>query len=539
MSFVDAIIERARERGTRPVLYEVQGSELVPTSGEALLDGVAAVRGYLRARGVKAGDRVALLAPNGWRWAACDIAILGEGAIAVPLYARQAPTELAGILRDCTPTLLIAADEALAEAIGAAWGERDRIARYDDAFAGDAIREPAASLADDATVTLVYTSGTSGEPKGVMLTAGGVEYMLGVTVVRLAEMSGAGRSEDRVFHYLPLCFAGSRVMLWSQLRRGNPMMLSTDLTNLAEEIKTAAPHYMLNVPAVLERIKNGVEQKIAERGGPIAALFAAAARAATGAGKGMRDALALKVARAVLFPRIKQMIGPNLEFLACGSAALGEATQRWFEMLGIPVYQVYGLTETTAIVTIDDVHNVVPGRVGLAIPGCEVRVSDEGELICRGPNTFAGYWNRPDLTAKVIRDGWLHTGDQAEIDANGNVKVLGRLGDVLVLESGHNVAPAPIEEKLCAASANVEQAVVFGHARPNLIAVVTGPPNGVDLDALRDAVNAELPHYKRLRQVWRAPEAFSPENGLLTANQKLKRAAIEAHYRDAIEGLYA
>jgi long-chain acyl-CoA synthetase len=354
-------------------------------------------------------------------------------------------------------------------------------------------------------------------------------------------MSGAGRTEDRVFHYLPFCFAGSRIMLWSQLQRGNPLMMSTDLTNLQQELQTAAPHYCLNVPALLERIRNGVVQRLRELGGPAWALYARAVAAQAKSGGGSLaplDRAASWLARRALFPRIKRQIGSNLEFLACGSAMLSEETQRWFQMIGIPVYQVYGLTESTAIITIDDTARVQPGRVGRAVEGCELRVTAEGELLCRGPNVFLGYWNRPEATSAVLREGWLHTGDQVEIDDAGNVKIAGRIKEVLVPESGHNVPPASIEQRLLAASDRIEQAVVLGHGRPYLTALISGKLDEAELDRIRDQVNAQVPHYMRLRRLYRTPEPFTAENGLLTANQKLKRRAIEERYRQAIEQMY-
>jgi long-chain acyl-CoA synthetase len=541
MSFVQHILERCLAAGSRPVLYEVACEELVAQSGRALSDQVARARAFLRARGVGPGDRVALLGPNSARWVSLDLAVLAEGAISVPLYARQEPSELASMLRDCDPKLLIVDGDVLAQAIGDAWPERSRIWSYDDALAGDRVTGAPRAIAPGDPVTIIYTSGTSGEPKGAVLSEANVDYMLGVTVRELAAMSGAGRDEDRVFHYLPFCFAGSRIMLWSQLHRGNPLMMSTDLTNLQQELQTAAPHYCLNVPALLERIRNGVVQRLRAIGGPALALYERATAAYTQQSRGsvtVADRAALWLAQRVLFPRIKRLIGANLEFLACGSAMLGEETQRWFQMIGIPVYQVYGLTESTAIITIDDTRRVQPGRVGRAIAGCELRVTEQGELLCRGPNVFLGYWNRPEATAAVLRDGWLHSGDQVEIDAEGNVKIAGRVKEVLVPASGHNVAPAPLEQCLLAASERVEQAVVFGHGRPYLTALVSGKVDDAELDRIRDQVNAQLPHYMRLRRLYRTPEPFTAENGLLTANQKLKRRAIEERYRQAIEQMY-
>jgi long-chain acyl-CoA synthetase len=330
-------------------------------------------------------------------------------------------------------------------------------------------------------------------------------------------------------------------MLWSQLRRGNPLWLSTNLDNLQEELRTAKPNYFLNVPVLLERIRKGVEGRLSGMGKPVWALHQrafAAFCAGAASQPGRRERMWLMLAQKLLFPRIKQLIGPNLDFLICGSARLSEETQRWFEMIGLPVYQVYGLTETTGIVTIDDTKNVRPGRVGHAVPGCEIKLSEDGEFMCRGRNVFAGYWNQPEATAQTIRDGWLYTGDQAQIDGTGSVQVVGRLKDVIVPESGHNVAPAPIEERLVLSGSGIEQAVVVGHGRPYLTAIVTGQLADAELERVRESVNTQLPHYQRLRKLYRAPEPFTIESGLLTANQKLRRAVIEQHYRTAIEEMY-
>jgi long-chain acyl-CoA synthetase len=239
-----------------------------------------------------------------------------------------------------------------------------------------------------------------------------------------------------------------------------------------------------------------------------------------------------------LFPRIKRLNGENLEFLVCGSAPLAAETQQWFTTLGLPIYQVYGLTETTGIVSIDDTDHVRVGRVGHAVPGCELKVSEIGELLCRGPNIFHGYYRRPEATAEVLRDGWFHTGDHVELDSDGSLKIIGRLKDVLVPESGHNVAPAPIEERLQRAAIGIDQAVVVGHGRPFLTALVTGPVTPAALDKAIADINQVLPHYQRVRKARRLDEQFTPDNGLLTANQKLRRKVIEDRFRETIEEMY-
>jgi len=244
----------------------------------------------------------------------------------------------------------------------------------------------------------------------------------------------------------------------------------------------------------------------------------------------------------MMFPTIRKSIGANLKALICGSAPLSIETQLFFMMLGVPVLQVYGLTETTAICTMDDPQHAVPGRVGPAIPGIEMMAGDNGEILVRGPNIFPGYWQRPAETAKVLEGGWFHTGDQGEADASGNWSITGRLKNLIILNSGHNVAPEPLEEALAKNLPEAEQVVLVGNQRSFLAAVVTaGSANGLTparIQSAIDGVNAGLPHYKQIRAFHLVPEAFSIENGLLTANGKLKRDAIAAHFAAEIEQLF-
>lgn len=541
-NFLATILQSLQSAGGRDLVHEVHGKELRPTSAAELLALVARARGFLRAAGVKPGDRVALLAPNRAKWIACDLAILAEGAVVVPLYSRQDPRELAVMLRDCGPVLTLASDAALADALIAAWPTHTRVALWDEVFAGTPTHAPAHALRPADPVTIIYTSGTSGEPKGVVLSRANVDYMVPQTVAALQEINGTRGAPDRVFHFLPLCFAGSRVMLWTQLHRGNPLMLSTDLANLVQEMGTADPHYYLNVPAVLERIRTGVTAKIRERGGLAWSLYLRgqeAFRWVRGGQGGVLDRLVLGISRRLVFSKIKQQVGPQLEFLICGSAALAEETQWWFELIGVKVYQVYGLTETTAIVTMDRPGQVEPGKVGHALAGCELRLGEDGELQVRGPNVFAGYWNRPEATAEAIQDGWFHTGDQCELDASGNLKIIGRVKNILVPESGHNIAPEPIEQKFLDLCPAASQCMLVGHARPSLVLLVPGDAPDEAIAAAIDHVNADVPHYRKIKQFVRVPEAFTIENGLLTANQKLRRKAVEKRFAAEIDRVYA
>jgi long-chain acyl-CoA synthetase len=245
------------------------------------------------------------------------------------------------------------------------------------------------------------------------------------------------------------------------------------------------------------------------------------------------------LANVSVFPTIrKKMIGPNLKALICGSAPLNVDTQLFFMMLGIPVLQVYGLTETTAICTMDDPRDVVPGRTGPAISGIEMKLAENEEIVVRGPNIFRGYWKRPEETAKVLRGGWFHTGDQGEVDAKGNWRIIGRIKNLIILGSGHNIAPEPIEEEILQQLPGAQQVVLVGNGRGYLSAIVTGDVIREKVQAALDAVNPGLPHYKQVRAFHVHAEPFSIDNGLLTANGKLKRELISQQLHPEIEALY-
>jgi long-chain acyl-CoA synthetase len=241
----------------------------------------------------------------------------------------------------------------------------------------------------------------------------------------------------------------------------------------------------------------------------------------------------------VVFPAIrKKMIGKYLKALICGSAPLSVETQLYFMMLGIRVLQVYGLTETTAICTMDDPNHVQMGRVGPAIPGMEMKLGESDEILVRGPNVFPGYWNRPEQTADALRDGWFHTGDQGEVNESGNWRIAGRIKNLIVLGSGHKISPEPIENAIAKLLPEAQQVVVVGNGRGYLSAIVTGSVNAEKVQAALDAVNPELPHYKQVRAFRVIPEAFSIENGSLTVNGKLKRDLISTRLKNEIEEMY-
>ena len=332
-------------------------------------------------------------------------------------------------------------------------------------------------------------------------------------------------------------------MVLTCLLRGSRLTLNTDLGKLASDMRAAAPEYFLNVPALLERMRKAVDEQLWQQGGFPLKVYSKAkgAWARRQEGKSRAgDGFWLGTARKLIFPTIRRkMIGRKLRALICGSAPLSVETQLYYLMLGIPVLQVYGLTETTAICTMDDPDGeVVPGRVGPAIAGVEMKLGENEEILARGPNIFSGYWDRPEETAKVLRDGWFHTGDQGEVDALGNWRIIGRIKSLVILGSGHNIAPEPIEGKILQNLPGATQVVLVGNARGYLAALVTGKVSSEKVQAALDVVNPDLPHYKQVRAFHIVGDPFTIESGLLTANGKLKRDLIAERFQSEIDGMY-
>jgi long-chain acyl-CoA synthetase len=546
--FVDDIFSQLREAADTRVLAEIRDGEITGVTGNELLELVRKARTFIASKKLRKGDRCGLLAANSIRWVAVDLALMAEGLIVVPLYSRQAPAELVAMMKDCTPSLVCCGDAALRDGISENWKEAPRQYLFDEIFAGvDGVQLERPQVAKDDPVKIIYTSGTSGEAKGVVLTAANVGFMLDRTAERLSElmsmsMSGVDSGQDRIFHYLPFTFAASWIALLTFLKRRSLVTINMDLAKIANDMRVVAPDYFLNVPQLLERMRRAVDEQLWQTGGVAQAIYSRAKAAWVRQQEKQPkagDALWLGLANRLVFPAIrKKMIGKNLKALICGSAPLSAETQLYFMMLGIRVLQVYGLTETTAICTMDDPNQVEVGRVGPAIAGMEMRLGENDEIVVRGPNIFLKYWNRPEQTAEALRDGWFHTGDQGEVNAAGNWRIAGRIKNLIVLGSGHKISPEPIENAIAKLLPDAQQVVIVGNGWGYLSVLVTGSVAPENVQAALDAVNTELPHYKQVRAFRVIPDPFSIENGLLTVNGKLKRDAIAGRMKEKIEDMY-
>lgn len=541
MSFLDTILYSLKADAGRDAVVEHGPKGVRRTSKLQLAELIATARGGLARLGVEPGDRIGLLGSNSSRWIALDLAILAEGCVVVPLYARQSAAELAANARDAGVKAVLVQTRELASALVAVWPDAP-VVGYAELLDSKPRTSPAVPRQPYDLCTLVYTSGTSGEAKGACITFANVDDMLPRTSAALSTLMKQAAGEDRVYHYLPLAFMGSRIVGWTCLFRDNPIELGSEPDRIVAELGMVEPHYFLNVPILLERFRDGVERALTDKGGMGLTLYRRGLDGALRQRQGkasLTDRLAARLAARVVFPKIRARFGGNLRFLICGSAALRDDVSEWFAAIGVPVYQVYGLTETTGIVTMDRGGDARTGAVGFPLEKFEVRLGEDDELQVRGPNIFAGYWKRSSETMAAFAGDWFRTGDRATIDPDGRITIIGRAKNVLVPASGHNVAPEPIEQRVMAEVPGITHAVVVGHARPHLGVLLFGPATDTaGVPAAIERVNATLPHYQRLRGWHLSPDPLTDVDGKLTANGKLRRRVIEAAHAADIEGLY-
>src|SRR5438874_601626 len=310
-NFLQDIFDRLQRSPSRVVLREVHGQGFISKTGAELLNLVESARQWLRANGIQPGERCGLVAANSIHWIAIDLALMAEGIVVVPLYHRQTAGELAAMLKDCQPKMLVTGDAELSDALAQAWPNIPQSILLTEIFADHQNTNAFSPLRERAAqdlLTIIYTSGTSGEPKGVCLTTGNINHMIGCTTERLDQLMGKTLQPDRIFLYAPMNFAASWMLMLSAFSREAALTLSTDLTKFADEIRVAAPHYFLNVPTLLERVKRGVEDNVNKQSGPIRSLYARSKEAwqhrHNGRGK-FFDSLWLALARKLIFAKVK------------------------------------------------------------------------------------------------------------------------------------------------------------------------------------------------------------------------------------------
>lgn len=556
-SLTDDVVERAERNPDAPAVSVWTGSGWDDISIAGFQASVTRLAKGLLARGVAHGDRVALIARSRYEWTLADYALWWIGAISVPLYDSTGSESLATTLADAGVTAAIVENDTIAERLGSmpVWTMEGN---FPDLVASgvsvsDADLEARRSAVDtDDLATIIYTSGTTGVPKGCALTHGNLRAQLDGSTAALHELFEEPDAATLLF--LPLAHVFARIVQIGAIRAGIRFAHTADVTELADRLSTFAPTFVLTVPRVLERIFNlASQQAYADNRGALFDRAAQTAIAYSRALDGKGPSLALKARLAVfdrtIFARVRDSFGPNIRWAISGGAPLGERMAHFYRGIGITVLEGYGLTETAGAVTVNTPEKLRIGTVGRALPGVEARIASDGELHFRGPQIFGGYWNNPEATRACLDEaGWFATGDLAEIDADGFIRILGRKKEILVTAGGKKVSPGVLEERI-RAHPYVSQCLVVGDGKPFVAALVTVDrnawPGKLSAPRLReeiqlgiDTANATVSQAEAVRRFAILDTDWTEENGYLTPSHKVRRSAVLSDFHDIVEALF-
>ena len=580
-SLSDDVVRNAAEAPDVAVLSRpgTDGTWNDVTSTEFLAE-VSAVAKGLIAAGVGAGDRVALLSKTRYEWTLLDYAIWFAGATTVPIYETSSAEQITWILQDSSAVAVIAEDadhvSRISEvrgdcpALNNVWSINDNAVELLGKLGTDVTDEQLEARRSGVTpedaATLIYTSGTTGRPKGCVLTHGNFMFELGVVVDSLDGLfSIEGRS---TLLFLPLAHVFARIIQIGCIKSRTRLGHTPDIKNLVGDLGTFQPTFVLAVPRVFEKVYNTASQKaVADGKGKIfdaATEVAIAYSRATETGKApFLLAAKHKLFSKLVYGKLLAALGGNCSYAVSGGAPLGERLGHFYRGIGVTVLEGYGLTETTAALTVNLPEAVKIGTVGRPLPGTSVRVADDGELLFRGGQVLKEYWKNPTATAEAKTDeGWFHSGDLGEVDDEGFVKVTGRKKEILVTAGGKNVAPAVLEDRL-RAHVLVDQCIVVGDGQPFIGALITIDPeslptwaeaNGksadiedlVDDDDLRAAIqgavddaNKAVSKAESIRKFAILPDSWTEESGQLTPSLKLKRNVVMREFSHEVDALYS
>ena len=551
-------------------------------------DRVRALAKGLMAAGVMPGDKVGLMAATRLEWTLVDFAIWYAGAVTVPVYETSSTTQVAWILEDAGVRAVVAGDEGLAATVRDAiqreglteplglWtmdpAEGPRGAGLDELVAlGSAVtdeeleaRRSATGLADLATI--IYTSGTTGRPKGCELTHENFAELVNQTLS--SSLGDVVRPDTSTVLFIPLAHVFARFVSVLTVASGARCGHVTDLKRLSASLQTFRPSFVLAVPRVFEKIynaallgaQNGGKEALFRRGADVAVRWSRALE--TG-----RMTAPLRLQRAfysaLIYRRIRAAMGGRLEYAVSGGGPLSPDLAHFFRGVGLTILEGYGLTETTAPITVGRPGRLKVGTVGLPLGGNEVRIADDGEILTRGTSLMRGYHNRPEADREAFEDGWFRTGDLGALDEEGFLTITGRKKELLVTAGGKNVAPAALEDAI-RSDALVSQVMVVGDAKPFIAAIVTldpdtlpswlaahGLPADLDVSAAArdekvrrhiqevvDRANATVSRAEGIREFRILDRDFSLEDGHMTPSLKMRRAAIMRDFADVVAEIY-
>ncbi len=560
-SLPEGLFARCKRDPGGVIALQRQGDVFQPVTAAVFAERVRLrARGLLRL-GVRSGERVVLMAPNSLDWAIMDFAILSIGAITVPLYPTFSPREIHYVLGDSGAGLIllesarewrhiqswgVPSDRILLRDANAAqevglghWGALEG----EDASLRDVeLKERLTALQRQQTATIVYTSGTTGWPKGVMLSHGNILSNIEGFVPLVPLHAG-----QRLLSILPLSHIFERgTGHFGAYLLGLEVAYAERPDTVLRDMEAAHPDIMVAVPRVFQLLYSRVRRNIEDRPGLLGRFL----RRGAGLDPQGRPAARWQrsLTRRLLIRNLRKKLGGRLRFFVSGGAPLDAEIARFFIELGLPVIEGYGMTEASPVIAANPLEAIRPGTVGQFLPNLEGRIAADGEILVRGPSIMQGYWNNESATREALVDGWLHTGDVGSLDPDGYLHISDRKKDLIVNSAGENIPPQKIEMRLMA-QALIDQAVVFGDRMPYLVALIF--PNrellkervGAHADeaATRKAIHAaiatalaDLPSHEQVRRFALLSEALSEANGELTPTLKVKRRVVAEHYAELL-----
>lgn len=581
LNTVNDVLRRVAKRGDATVALEQVGTEFKPIAAKTIVGRARAVMQTLERWGIKPGDRVALVSENRWEWPVVDFAVLAMGAADVPLYQTLTPEQMGFILRDSGAKAIFLSSKEQYDKLVAAGElpELEHVAVFDNgSFEGAEsfaeILKPAAGLEtlDEAffaklseakpedLASIIYTSGTTGDPKGVMLTHKNLAQNLRYSTDGLDIVEG-----DSAISFLPLSHALARHLDYALYMLGATVAYVPKFDDLSKAMKTVKPTVFVAVPRVYEKVRQAVEGKSEGLKKKILVwALGVGAKNRTDVARGVQPgSLSWKIAHKLVFSKIHEAFGGRVKVFISGGAPLGKESSEWFLDVGVRVFEGYGLTETSPVMSKNHFGGYRMGTVGPLLENVEVRIAPDGEIETKSDSVFVGYWQKPEETKKEFtEDGWFKTGDIGKLE-DGFLSITDRKKELLKTSGGKYIAPQPMESKL-KVDALVGQVAVIGDNK-KFVSVLISPnfqaleswagKNGVSsgdrakmvadpkvqkaYEAIVEKVNGSLAHFETIKKVIVVPDEWNIESGELTPSMKLKRRIINEKYKDKIDALYA
>ena len=576
------LLDNRAKRDPEGAMIEYKGDDGTwhPYSAQVFRDMVIDLAKGLIGLGVNKGDSVAIVSRTRWEWTALDVAIMSIGAVTVPVYETNSASQVSWIFNDSKVTLAIAEDDGQRDKIESVRSEVPTLRNVFVIEAGglNAIKTYGESVTDaefweykeashgDDRATIVYTSGSTGTPKGVELTHRNFAFLV-FSALQYMPRAGAWPNR-RLLLFLPLSHVFARFMEFFSFGGTISLALSSNMKTMIKDFETFGPTLLLAVPRVYEKVYNAASQRAGT--GFAGKMFMRAAENARewskAEQKGEQLPIAGRIAHAfyeqVVYKKIRTIFGPNADFAITGGAPMDSELSHFFNGIGLPVLEGYGMTETCGPVCVSLPEDNRIGTIGMPMCGITAGIAEDGELVVKGPLVCKGYHNNPEVTTQQITDGWLHTGDLGDISEDGFISITGRKKDLIITAGGKNVSPGLLEASVMT-SPVVNQCLVIGDKKPFVAALVTldladannwlesqGAKPEPDLASLAknaivhaeveravNAANEGVSRAESIRKFEILPDEFTEANGMLTPSLKTRRAQIVKHYQELIDNV--